>query len=117
MAKKALSLLLDFVKAAAVGIGTALVLGLLLAGIGFLFGGTGTALEVAKNGLLLVFSLLLFVVAGMLLIRGKKPENIRLGKDWHRHFSVIGTKTMLLALAAGIMIVITIVDSLQRAAK
>jgi len=114
---KTLALLLkDLLKAAAVGAGIALALSLLLAGGGFLYGGAAAALETVRNGLLLVFSLLLLVVAGMLLIRGKNPERFRLGADWKKHFSVIGPKTMLLSVAAGMLAVIIIADYLQLAA-
>ena len=76
MAKKAVALLLDVCKAAAIGIGVAAVLGLVLAGGGALFGSNGlhSAVEAAKDGLLLVFAVLLLIVAGMLLIKGKKQE-------------------------------------------
>ena len=117
MAKKAAALLLDVCKAAAIGIGIAAVLGLVLAGAGALFGSNGihSAVEAAKDGLLLVFAVLLLIVAGMLLIKGKKQENIRLDENWWKHFPVIGPKTMLLALAAGMLVVIYGVDAFQMA--
>lgn len=117
MAKKAVALLLDVCKAAAIGIGIAAVLGLALAGAGALFGSNGihSAVEAAKDGLLLVFAVLLLIVAGMLLIKGKKQENIRLDENWRKHFPVIGPKTMLLALAAGMLVVIYGVDAFQMA--
>lgn len=112
---KAAALLLDVCKAAAIGIGIAAVLGLVLAGAGALFGSNGihSAVEAAKDGLLLVFAVLLLIVAGMLLIKGKKQENIRLDENWRKHFPVIGPKTMLLALAAGMLVVIYGVDAFQ----
>lgn len=114
---KAAALLLDVCKAAAIGIGIAAVLGLVLAGAGALFGSNGihSAVEAAKDGLLLVFAVLLLIVAGMLLIKGKKQENIRLDENWRKHFPVIGPKTMLLALAAGMLVVIYGVDAFQMA--
>lgn len=117
MAKRAAALLLDVCKAAAIGIGIAAVLGLVLAGAGALFGSNGihSAVEAAKDGLLLVFAVLLLIVAGMLLIKGKKQENIRLDENWRKHFPVIGPKTMLLALAVGMLVVIYGVDAFQMA--
>ena len=114
---KAAALLLDVCKAAAIGIGIAAVLGLVLAGAGALFGSNGihSAVETAKDGLLLVFAVLLLIVAGMLLIKGKKQENIRLDENWRKHFPVIGPKTMLLVLAAGMLVVIYGVDAFQMA--
>lgn len=113
--KKLGALALDLCKAAAVGLAVAAVLALVLAGGGALFGGNGvhSAVEAAKDGLLMIFALLLFVVAGMLLIKGKKQEQIRLDQNWRKHFAVIGPKTMLLALAAGMLAVIYAVDALQ----
>lgn len=116
LGKKGAALLLDLCKAAAVGVAVSIVLGLVLAGGGALFGGNGvhSAIEAAKNGLLLLFALLLFIVAGMLLIKGKKQEQIRLNSGFRNHFAVIGPKTMLLALSVGMLAVIAAVDGLQR---
>lgn len=115
LGKKLGALALDLCKAAAVGLAVAAVLALVLAGGGALFGGNGvhSAVEAAKDGLLMIFALLLFVVAGMLLIKGKKQEQIRLDQNWRKIFAVIGPKTMLLALAAGMLVVIYAVDALQ----
>lgn len=115
LGRKLGALALDLCKAAAVGLAVAAVLALVLAGGGALFGGNGvhSAVEAAKDGLLMIFALLLFVVAGMLLIKGKKQEQIRLDQNWRKHFAVIGPKTMLLALAAGMLAVIYAVDALQ----
>ena len=115
LGKKLGALALDLCKAAAVGLAVAAVLALVLAGGGALFGGNGvhSAVEAAKDGLLLVFAVLLLIVAGMLLIKGKKQENIRLDENWRKHFPVIGPKTMLLALAAGMLVVIYGVDAFQ----
>lgn len=115
LGKKLGALALDLCKAAAVGLAVAAVLALVLAGGGALFGGNGvhSAVEAAKDGLLMIFALLLFVVAGMLLIKGKKQEQIRLDQNWRKHFAVIGPKAMLLALAAGMLAVIYAVDALQ----
>ena len=115
--KKLGALALDLCKAAAVGLAVALALALVLAGGGALFGSNGvrSAVEAARNGLLLVFALLLFMVAGMLMIKGKKQEQIRLDHNWRKHFKIIGPKTMLLALAAGMLVLICAVDALQMA--
>ena len=115
LGKKLGALALDLCKAAAVGLAVAAVLALVLAGGGALFGHNGvhSAVEAAKDGLLMIFALLLFVVAGMLLIKGKKQEQIRLDQNWRKHFAVIGPKTMLLALAAGMLAVIYAVDALK----
>lgn len=114
--KKIAALALDLCKAAAVGVGVSIAIGLVLAGGGALFGSNGvhSAVETAKNGLLLVFAFLLLIVAGMLLIKGKKQEQIRLNTGFRKHFAVIGPKSMLLALAVGMLATIIAVDGLQR---
>lgn len=114
--KKIAALALDLCKAAAVGVGISISIGLVLAGGGALFGSNGihSAVEAAKNGLLLVFAFLLLIVAGMLLIKGKKQEQIRLNTGFRKHFAVIGPKSMLLALAVGMLVTIIAVDGLQR---
>ena len=66
---------------------------------------------------MLLFALLLLIVAGMLLIKGKKQEQIRLNTGFRRHFAVIGPKTMLLALSVGMLAVIMAVDGLQRSMR
>ena len=114
--KKIASLALDLCKAAAVGVGISVAIGLLLASGGALFGSNGvhSAVEAEKIGLLLVFAFLLLIVAGMLLIKGKKQEQIRLNTGFRKHFAVIGPKSMLLALAVGMLVTIIAVDGLQR---
>ena len=114
--KKIASLALDLCKAAAVGVGISVAIGLVLTSGGALFGSKGihSAVEAAKNGLLLVFAFLLLIVAGMLLIKGKKQEQIRLNTGFRKHFAVIGPKSMLLALAVGMLVTIIAVDGLQR---
>ena len=65
-------------------LGKAFTIGLLSGGAaaavlllgGFLFGGFTfrAALEAAKDGLLLIAALGMFVIAGMLMVKGKNPE-------------------------------------------
>ena len=67
-------------------LGRAFTIGLLSGGAaaavlllgGFLFGGFTfrAALEAAKDGLLLIAALGMFVIAGMLMVKGKKPGEI-----------------------------------------
>ncbi len=46
-----------------------------------------SALEVAKNGLLFISAILMFILSGMIIIKGKNPENkLKLSK---LHFGVI----------------------------
>ena len=68
--KKGKDLFLDGIKALGIGILTAAVLGILLFLGGFLFGGfqVSQGLEIAKDGLLLVAALGMFMIAGMLMV-------------------------------------------------
>lgn len=69
------NLLKDLVKALLVGMAAALAAAVLLFVSGLLFGkgGIGAGLETAKNGVFLIAALLLFLLSGMLIERGKSP--------------------------------------------
>ena len=112
--KKLTGLLLDLLKAVAIGLSLAGALGLLLFALGWLFGGFAVTngLEAAKDGLLILGAVGLFIVAGMLLIKGKKEEKIDLKNGWRKHFRVIGTKTMLAVVCVGILLIASLADSL-----
>lgn len=85
-------------------LGRALKIGLISGGCaaavllmgGFLFGGftLAAALEAAKDGLLLLAALGLFVLAGMLMVKGKNPEKFTQKEKWRVHFAVLGYKTV-----------------------
>lgn len=83
-------------------LGRAFTIGLLSGGAaaavlllgGFLFGGFTfrAALEAAKDGLLLIAALGMFVIAGMLMVKGKNPEKFTQKEKWRVHFAVLGYK-------------------------
>ncbi|MBQ7839175.1 MAG: hypothetical protein IJ390_01610 [Lachnospiraceae bacterium] len=104
----------DLVKVFIIGILAALAVSVLLFGCGFLFGGfeAVNALEVAKNGLLIIASLGLFIVAGMLLTKGKKAEKFSADNGWRDHFSVIGPKTAIGVLCAAFLAAASAADYL-----
>mgnify|MGYP001750549989 FL=1 len=87
-------------------LGKAFTIGLLSGGAaaavlllgGFLFGGFTfrVALEAAKDGLLLIAALGMFVIAGMLMVKGKNPEKFTQKEKWRVHFAVLGYKSCLL---------------------
>ena len=91
-------------------LGKAFTIGLLSGGAaaavlllgGFLFGGFTfrAALEAAKDGLLLIAALGMFVIAGMLMVKGKNPEKFTQKEKWRVHFAVLGYKSAL-AVAGG----------------
>lgn len=85
-------------------LGRAFTIGLLSGGAaaavlllgGFLFGGFTfrAALEAAKDGLLLIAALGMFVIAGMLMVKGKNPEKFTQKEKWRVHFAVLGYKSV-----------------------
>lgn len=61
---------------------------------------------------------MLFVLAGMLLLKGKKGERPLADMEgWRRHFAVIGPKSVLGAMAAGVVIAAIAADYLQFALR
>ena len=105
-------ILRDLAKALGIGAAGAAVIALILFVIGFAAGGTGalSGLEAAKDGLLLVGAVGLFVLAGMLLVKGKKPEKFAAGNGWRRHFKAVGIKSVIGAVCVAVIIVASIVD-------
>lgn len=103
-------LLKGFLFGAAAGIIVALVLFL----AGFFIGGMSLAagLETAKNGLLLIGALGLFILAGMILVKGKKPERFSAGNGWRRHFKAVGIKSVIGAVCVAILIIASVADYL-----
>ena len=89
-------------------LGKAFTIGLLSGGAaaavlllgGFLFGGFTfrAALEAAKDGLLLIAALGMFVIAGMLMVKGKNPEKFTQKEKWRVHFAVLGYKSVFAVL-------------------
>lgn len=90
------NLIRDLGKALLLGMAAALAAAvfLFLAGFAAGKGSLLSGLETAKNGIFLIAALLLFLLAGMLMIRGKKPDTVREGEGWRKHFRVIGMKTV-----------------------
>ncbi len=110
----------DHIKKLPADIGKALLAGLIAAAaaailffvIGLIAGGwaLSAGLESAKNGLLLIASLLLFLLAGMLLMKGKKPEQKPKKNGWRDHFKVIGYKTAIALIAVAFLALASVAD-------
>ena len=64
----------DLGKALLLGLAGAAVVLLTVLGIGSIAGGLSGGLEAAKTVLLMTGSMGMFLLAGMLLVKGKKPE-------------------------------------------
>lgn len=104
----------DLVKAFLIGLAAAVIVAALAFLIGTLAGGgTAAGLETAKNVLFALCAVLLFILAGMLLIKGKKPEKKPEGNGWRRHFSVIGPKLLFGMLAIAFIICASVLDYIQ----
>lgn len=76
-------------KAIKMGIISAACIFLVLFIVGLIISGFDikSALEVAKNGLVFVLAILMFMLAGMIMIKGKNPEDkFKLSKS---HFAII----------------------------
>lgn len=105
----------DVAKAFGVGLIAAIAASLLLFAGGFLFGSFQLAngFEVVKDGLLLIGAIGLFLVAGMLLAKGKKEsadEKKEAKNGWRSHFSVIGLKTVVLVISIAFLLVASVAD-------
>lgn len=106
--------LYDLLKGLLVGIVAGAVIALILFIIGFMVGKGQpmTGLEVAKDGLLLLGALGLFILAGMLLIKGKKPERFSGGDGWRRHFKAAGIKMILGTICIALLLLAAAADYL-----
>ena len=87
----------DLGKALLLGLAGAAVVLLTVLGIGSIAGGLSGGLEAAKTVLLMTGSMGMFLLAGMLLVKGKKPEALSNSSGWRRHFRAAGVKTVLAA--------------------
>ena len=112
MVKKAA---LDVLKAFVIGIAAAAAAAVILFAGGFLFGSFQivNGFEVVKDGLLLIGAIGLFLVAGMLLAKGKKEnadEKKEAKNGWRQHFSVVGLKTVDLMISAAFLLIASVAD-------
>ncbi|MGE9882502.1 hypothetical protein [Blautia obeum] len=81
---------------------------------GYLFSGISiNGLEIAKDGLFLITSILLFLIAGMLIIKGKKQEKGIDQMGWKKHFHVIGLKTAITILCVAFLSWASLIDYLM----
>ena len=111
MVKKAA---LDVLKAFIIGVAAAAAAAIILFACGFLFGSFQivNGFEVVKDGLL-IGAIGLFLVAGMLLAKGKKEnadEKREAKNGWRQHFSVIGLKTVVLMISAAFLLIASVAD-------
>ena len=104
----------DIVKALGLGFASAGALAAVLFAAGALLGGGSLAagLEAAKSGLFLGAALALFLLAGMLMLKGKKPENDLRESGWQRHFRLLSPKWVLALFAVAWILLAAGADAL-----
>ena len=104
--------LYDLLKAFAIGAGSAAVAFALLFICGLLFGdnGANSGLEAAKDGLLLIGALGLFIVAGMIMARGKNPKKFADKVGWRRHFAAVGPEVVIAFFCAAFIVLASVAD-------
>ena len=105
----------DLLKAFLVGAAAGAVLAILLFLVGLAAGGGvfAAALETAKDGMFLVTAIALFILAGMILVKGKKPEKSQEESGWRNHFTVIGFKLAIGMVAVAFVLWAVILDYVQ----
>ena len=112
MVKKAA---LDVLKAFIIGVAAAAATAVILFAGGLFFGSYQkvNGFEDEKDGLLLIGAIGLFLVAGMLLAKGKKEnadEKKEAKNGWRQHFSVVGLKTVVLMISAAFLLIASVAD-------
>lgn len=106
---------LDVLKAFIIGVAVAAATAVILFAGGFFFGSFQivNGFEVVKDGLLLIGAIGLFLVAGMLLAKGKKEnadEKKEAKNGWRQHFSVVGLNTVVLMISAAFLLIASVAD-------
>lgn len=103
----------DIIKAVVLGTIISVIIGGILFLGGFFVAGfnPGNGLEVGKNGLLLIGSLVMLLLAGMLLVKGKKAEQFTEMKTFRKHYHIIGYKTMLGIICVALILVAALLDA------
>ncbi len=107
-------LFIDIVKAAILGLAISVAAGGVLFLAGYLTRGyhVETGLEVGKDGLLLIASLGMLLLAGMLLSKGKKPEQFVEMESWRKHFRIIGYKTVICVVCLAFLVIASVFDGM-----
>ena len=102
----------DGLKALGIGLLISSVAGVMLFLCGFMFSHFTmlSGLEVAKNGLLLVGAIGLFLIAGMLMVKGKNPEKVAQNNGWKKHFQLMGYKGVMGIICISVLLVASVAD-------
>lgn len=112
--ERAKAVALDVLKVAALGLVAGAVIALVFFSGGALIGGgVADGVETSRNALFVVAAVLLFIVAGMILIKGKRAEPSFAENGWRKHFDVIGPKVALGVLAVTVAAWAVVMDYVQ----
>lgn len=112
--KKIKACIQDSVKSLGLGILFSSLVGVLLFFVGFALNQfiLLDGLEVAKNGLLMIVAIGFFLIAGMLMVKGKKAEESTGREEWKKHFHLMGYKAVMCMICMGVLIIASAVDYL-----
>lgn len=67
----------------------------------------------AKNGTLVICVLGLFLLAGMIITKGKNPLKTQQQEGFRKHFRIIGYKTSMGVVCISFLLIANIMDYLQ----
>ena len=106
------NILIDLLKALMIGLLAGAAIALLFLAAGMMIGGGSLAagLEMAKHVLFFLTAMTLFLVAGMIMLKGKKQNGFQGGNGWNRQFRVLGTKLVIGTISAALVILASIVE-------
>lgn len=106
----------DVVKAALIGLAAALLLAaaVTLIALPFVSLSLKAALDAGKSMACVVTAVMLFILAGMLMLKGKKPEKFDTKHGWRKHFKVLGIKAVIASAAVGCVGAVSLIDLLIR---
>lgn len=105
----------DIVKISVIGLIIAMVVTGVLFLIGIIVGEHAilSGVEVAKNATLIISSIGFFLLAGMIITKGKQSTKIHLHDSWKKHFRIIGYKTSVGVISIAFILMATIMDYVQ----
>lgn len=105
----------DVVKIFIIGLITAIVITGVFFVLGIIVGEHNilSGIEVAKNGTLIVSSIGIFLLAGMIITKGKQSAKIQLQDSWKKHFHIIGYKTSVGVISIAFILMASIMDYVQ----
>lgn len=118
MKHKAADVVIDMAKAFLWGLAAGIAVGGVSFFLGLLFSGSQVkGWDVCKSALSVFTAILLLVVAGMLMMKGKKPERFIQKDSWQQHFRVLGYKAVIGIAAVPTVLLLSLADLLYKTAS